>query len=106
MAQTLRRFRYPGVGVTRNWRNKPMHSTLLMHQAPRRHARTRSGNPCRSPAVWGKRRCRMHGGAAGSGAPMGNQNALRHGLYAREATAERQAIRALLRESRDFIDRI
>ena len=38
-----------------------------------------SGNPCRSPAVRGKRRCRMHGGAAGSGAPMGNKNALRHG---------------------------
>jgi NAD(P)H dehydrogenase (quinone) len=31
-------------------------------------ARTRSGNPCRSPAVRGKSRCRMHGGAAGSGA--------------------------------------
>ncbi len=27
--------------------------------------------PCMSPAVRGKRRCRMHGGAAGSGAPRG-----------------------------------
>jgi hypothetical protein len=31
-------------------------------------AKTRSGKPCRSPAVAGKRRCRMHGGAPGSGA--------------------------------------
>jgi len=31
------------------------------------NGRTRSGKPCRSPAVRGKRRCRMHGGAAGSG---------------------------------------
>ena len=44
-------------------------------------AKTRSGKACRSPAVQGKRRCRMHGGAAGSGAPRGNQNAVTHGLY-------------------------
>jgi hypothetical protein len=31
-------------------------------------AKTRSGKACRSPAVQGKKRCRMHGGAAGSGA--------------------------------------
>jgi hypothetical protein len=31
-------------------------------------AKTRSGQPCRAPAVHGKRRCRMHGGARGSGA--------------------------------------
>src|SRR5437763_5083294 len=42
-------------------------------------ARTRSGHPCRTPPVRGRRRCRMHGGAAGSGAPVGNKNALRHG---------------------------
>jgi hypothetical protein len=57
---------------------------LHMNQAPRCGARTRSGSPCRSPAVHGKRRCRMHGGAAGSGARIGNQNALRHGaLFSR-----------------------
>ncbi len=37
------------------------------------HART-TGKPCRSPAVLGKDRCRMHGGAAGSGAPRGKRN--------------------------------
>ncbi|HEV3159298.1 MAG TPA: hypothetical protein VGZ89_04875 [Xanthobacteraceae bacterium] len=47
----------------------------------------------------GKRRCRMHGGAAGSGAPRGNRNALRHGAYTREAIAEYRQLRALIRQS-------
>jgi len=66
-------------------------------------AKSRSGKPCRSPAVTGKKRCRMHGGAAGSGAPRGNKNALKHGLYTREAIEERQQLRALLRQSRSLI---
>jgi len=37
-------------------------------------AKTRLGAPCRSPAISGKSRCRMHGGAKGSGAPSGNSN--------------------------------
>lgn len=67
-------------------------------------AKTRSGNPCMAPAVRGKNRCRMHGGAAGSGAPKGNQNALKHGLYTRDAIEDRKAIQNLLREAREFID--
>jgi hypothetical protein len=63
-------------------------------------ARTRCGNPCQSPPVRGRRRCRMHGGAAGSGAPIGNKNALRHGHYTAEAIAERRAVAALIRLSR------
>ena len=34
-----------------------------LQDAPRCGAKTRKGTPCRSPAVNGKRRCRMHGGA-------------------------------------------
>lgn len=71
-----------------------------MRESPRCGARTCSGTACRAPAVTGKKRCRMHGGAAGSGAPMGNQNALRHGRYTREAIAEREAIRSLLLEGK------
>ena len=56
-------------------------STLPMLDSPRCGARTRSGSPCRSPAVAGKNRCRMHGGAKGSGAPRGNKNALKHGAF-------------------------
>jgi len=53
-------------------------------------ARTRSDKPCRSPAVGGKKRCGMHGGAPGSGAPRGNKNALKHGLCTRHAIAQRR----------------
>jgi hypothetical protein len=42
----------------------------------------------------------MHGGAPGSGAPSGNQNARRHGLFTGEAIAERRQIRDLLGEAR------
>jgi hypothetical protein len=42
----------------------------------------------------------MHGGAAGSGAPIGNKNALRHGHYTAEAIADRRAVAALIRLSR------
>ena len=46
----------------------------------------------------------MHG--AGGGAQLGNQNALWHGRYTRLAIAERRAMRALLRDSRDLIELI
>jgi len=58
---------------------------------------------CRSPAVRGKKRCRMHGGAPGSGAPRANQNARQHGLFTREAIAERKQVQALLGEARKFL---
>ena len=69
-----------------------------MMDAPRCGAKTRAGTPCKSPAVSGKKRCRMHGGAAGSGAPRGNKNALKHGLYTAEAIAERRRLRAMMKE--------
>jgi hypothetical protein len=50
-------------------------NTGPMLSSPRCGAKTRLSKPCKSPAVRGKRRCRMHGGAPGSGAPRGNQNA-------------------------------
>jgi hypothetical protein len=54
---------------------------------PRCGARTRNGSPCRLPPMTGKSRCRMHGGAPGSGAPRGNRNALKHGRYSATAIA-------------------
>ncbi|MES2497153.1 MAG: HGGxSTG domain-containing protein [Pseudomonadota bacterium] len=50
----------------------------ILAAAPRCGARTRAGHLCRSPAVGGRHRCRMHGGK-GSGAPRGNRNAWKHG---------------------------
>jgi len=78
-------------------------NTGPMLSSPRCGAKTRSGRPCRSPAVRGKQRCRMHGGATGSGAPRGNRNALKHGLFTREAVEERRAVQDLLRQSRDLL---
>jgi hypothetical protein len=78
-------------------------NTGPMLASPRCGARTRSGGLCRSPAVRGKKRCRMHGGAPGSGAPRANQNARQHGLFTREAIAERRRIQALLGEARKFL---
>ncbi len=60
-------------------------------------ARTRAGRPCQQPQVTGRRRCRLHGGAPGSGAPTGKRNGrYQNGHYTKEAKAERQWIRSLL----------
>jgi hypothetical protein len=72
-----------------------------MNHAPRCNARTRRGTPCQSPAVKGRKRCRMHGGADGIGAPRGNQNAFRHGRYTADAMARKREVVALLQACRD-----
>ncbi len=78
-------------------------NTGPMLASPRCGAKIRSGGACRSPAVRGKKRCRMHGGAPGCGAPRGNQNARKHGLFTRDAIAERRRFQALLGEARKFL---
>ena len=78
-------------------------TTGPMQASPRCGAKTRRGGRCRAPAVRSKRRCRMHGGAKGSGAPRGNRNARRHGRFTGEAIAERRQIRALLGEARKLL---
>jgi hypothetical protein len=69
-------------------------------------ATTRAGTPCLSPSVRGKTRCRMHGGAAGSGAPHGNRNALKDGLHTRSAIDERRRLRDLVRRSLRLVRQI
>jgi hypothetical protein len=59
-----------------------------------------------SPAVGGKRRCRMHGGAPGSGAPRGNTNALKDGLHTRVAMDERRQVQDLVRQARRLVQEI
>ena len=78
-------------------------NTNPMLASPRCGARTRSGAGCRSPGVAGKKRCRMHGGAKGSGAQRGNKNALKHGAYTGEAVRRRAAMRDLIREARKLL---
>jgi uncharacterized protein YjcR len=45
----------------------------------------------------------MHGGAPGSGAPRGNQNAFKHGLYTKAAIEERHRVRQLIRQSKELL---
>ena len=78
-----------------------MQSRLAMHRSPRCGARTRKGNPCRSPAMMNGR-CRMHGGTS-PGAPRGNANALKHGRYRATAIAERRELAALIRSMRRLV---
>jgi glucans biosynthesis protein len=69
--------------------------------APRCGARRRNGAPCQKPKMRGRRRCRLHGGAQGSGAPRGERNGnYRGGHHTKEAIDERRAIAELLRRSR------
>jgi uncharacterized protein YjcR len=48
----------------------------------------------------------MHGGAPGSGAPRGNQNALKHGRYSAKAIARRRYLRRLIVESRRLAEEV
>ncbi|MGY2808685.1 HGGxSTG domain-containing protein [Bradyrhizobium sp. USDA 4506] len=79
-------------------------NTGPMLASPHRGAKTRSGGACRAPAVHGKTRCRMHGGAKGSGASRANRNARRHGLFTGDAIEERRQIWALLGEARRLLE--
>jgi hypothetical protein len=68
-----------------------------LHASPRcsARARTRDWQPCRNPAVKGKRRCRMHGGK-NEGGKIGNGNALKHGRYRQTVLRERREIREFI----------
>ena len=82
--------------------DKPMRSNEVSH-GNRCGAKTRSGAPCKSAPVTGRRRCRMHGGAPGSGAPSGSRNGnFKHGRYSAEMTAARRWLREATRMLRDL----
>jgi len=78
-------------------RMNPGEQPLQFQKARQCGARTRSGKPCRSPATK-KGRCRLHGGARGSGGPPGERNGqYRHGERTKTAIAERQKFSVLLK---------
>jgi hypothetical protein len=62
-------------------------------------AKTRDGSACINSPEPGKSRCRLHGGATGAGAPIGNKNAEKHGLYSREMKELRRSIKKFLKHS-------
>ena len=78
--------------------------------SPRCGAKTRSGRPCRAPAMWNARkgrytRCRMHGGAStGPRTPEGRERSRmanwRTGAYSQAAKAEHRALRQFVRWDR------
>jgi hypothetical protein len=77
--------------------------TGVVSQASRCGARTRSGAPCKSAPVTGRRRCRMHGGADGNGAPKGERNGnYKHGRYTEQVQATRRWLREATRLLRSF----
>jgi uncharacterized protein YjcR len=78
-------------------------NTGPMFASQRCGAKTRTGGSCKSPAVHGKKRCRMHGGAPGSGAPKENKNALKHGLFTRQAIEQRRQLRELFQQSKKLL---
>ena len=43
------------------------------------------------------------GGVPESGAPAGNRNAVKHGLYTKAAIEERKQLRTLMREARQLL---
>lgn len=67
--------------------------------APRCGASTKryQGRPCRSPAIRGKKRCRIHGGK-GCGAQIGNTSALKHGLTTATMKHFRKTIKKALND--------
>ena len=83
--------------MTPKIKEQPHAKQYPYHLTPRCGAKTRTGNPCQSPAVCGKKRCRMHGGSKGSGAPVGNRNSLKHGFYSLDAVNFRNTVRDLVK---------
>lgn len=69
-----------------------------LRDAPRCGARRRNGEPCQRPRSKGRTRCKLHGGAQGSGAPRGEANGrYRTGFYTAEAIEERRLLASLTR---------
>ena len=68
-----------------NIRNLPKCQAIAKH----------AGRRCRQIAMKGKRVCYYHGGKS-TGPPRGSQNALKQGLYTREAMEQRRQVREIL----------
>ena len=73
-----------------------------LKSSPRCQAQTRAGTSCNSPSVKGRKRCRFHGGAKGSGGQKGEANgSFKHGGFTAEAVKMRQDASRLLKMVRD-----
>jgi len=80
---------------------------IQFQRAPRCGAKNRQGKPCRAMAMRNGR-CKFHGGKStgpktAEGRARIAKAATRHGRYTKQATAERRAIRLLLRDSQAML---
>lgn len=78
--------------------------------APRCGAKTRSGTPCKGPAM-ANGRCRMHGGKSTGprtleGLERSRKAHYRHGFYSADMIKERRFLRRMLRSSRELIEQM
>ena len=86
-------------------RGSQMPTSSPMHLSRRCGAKTRTGRPCRSPAM-PNGRCRMHGGLS-PGAPRGERNGnYRHGLFTREALAKRRDLLEFVKLMRNRAEKV
>lgn len=76
------------------------------NNAPRCGAKTRAGTPCQLPAIRNKARCRLHGCGKGSGAPIGNKHALKHGNTTAEVKAFKREVCQMFKKSRELTQQI
>ena len=80
----------------------PLSETIIRGR-PRCAARTRSGNPCQSPAT-AKGRCRMHGGSGGGGTPVGPRiGQWKHGLHSNAHLAMMKAARVVAKGTKSMV---
>jgi hypothetical protein len=93
----------PGGGIAAK-DEEQRHAKPIAHLSRRCGAKTRRGSQCLSPAMRNGR-CRMHGGPS-PGAPRGNKNAFKHGLYTAEAIAERKRVADLVRDIRGVAEAV
>ena len=95
-----------GEGMDEEPTDEPVQGRSPMHLSPRCGARTRGGSPCRSPAVRGKRRCRMHGGAAGRAGSGQQERAQARPAHGRGRWPGGGAVRELLAEARALVEEV
>lgn len=71
-------------------------------------SKTESGEPCRAWAIHGSDPpiCATHAKLTGGGAPKGNQNALKHGFYARSLSDQESADLVSLMASGELDDEL
>ena len=72
---------------------------------PRCNAMAKStGVRCKQPAMRNGK-CYWHGGAS-TGAPLGNMNSFKHGMYTKESLERQKNIRQLLKTCREALNRL